>query len=211
MPLQISTAKPAVSICVYCGSAVGNDTAYTAAARTLGEAMAAANIGLVYGGASIGLMGEIALSVLKNRGYVLGIIPEFLMAREVHLKDVTELIVTQDMHERKMLMFQRADAFIALPGGIGTLEELFEQLTWAQLGQHRKPIIIANIAGFWNPLIALMKQLELQGFLRKSVNGSDLAGAYHVVDEPADLVAKVLDTLPDQPLPARIAEIVRQF
>ena len=117
--------------------------------------MAKDGIGLVYGGGGLGLMGEIAHSVLQHGGRVTGIIPAFLSEKERMLRDATELIVVDDMHERKKLMFDKSDAFVALPGGIGTLEELVEQLTWAQLGRHAKPIVLVNIDGFWSPLLEL--------------------------------------------------------
>jgi uncharacterized protein (TIGR00730 family) len=154
------------SICVYCGSGEGSDPVFTAAARTLGRMLAKAGIRLVYGGGRIGLMGEVARSVLDSGGTVTGIIPEFLKAREVMLADAQELHVVADMHARKKLMFDKADAFIALPGGIGTLEELVEQLTWAQLGRHEKPILIANINGFWRPLLSLLAHMRESGFVR---------------------------------------------
>jgi hypothetical protein len=154
------------SICVYCGSGQGADPVFTAAARLLGQMMAKAGIRLVYGGGRIGLMGEVARSVLDAGGMVTGIIPQFLKAREVMLADAQELHVVEDMHARKKLMFDKADAFIALPGGIGTLEELVEQLTWAQLGRHEKPILIANINGFWRPLLSLLAHMRESGFVR---------------------------------------------
>ena len=153
-------------ICVYCGSGQGADPVFTAAARLLGQMMAKAGIRLVYGGGRIGLMGEVARSVLDAGGMVTGIIPQFLKAREVMLADAQELHVVEDMHARKKLMFDKADAFIALPGGIGTLEELVEQLTWAQLGRHEKPILIANINGFWRPLLSLLAHMRESGFVR---------------------------------------------
>ena len=118
--------------------------------------MADSGIGLVYGGGSLGLMGEVARAVLENSGHVTGIIPEFLANRERMLTDVNELVVTADMHERKMTMFARSSGFVALPGGLGTLEELAEVSTWAQLGQHKKPIILCNVEGYWNPLVTLL-------------------------------------------------------
>jgi uncharacterized protein (TIGR00730 family) len=148
---------------VYCGSGPGTDPAFAAAARRFGQALAENRIGLVYGGGSVGLMGELATAVLDHGGHVIGIIPEFLTLRERLLRDSQEILVTRDMHERKRLMFEKADAFVALPGGIGTLEELIEQLTWAQLGRHKKPILIANVSGFWDPLCALLNHMrELQ-------------------------------------------------
>ena len=154
------------NICVYCGSGSGHNPAYAQAARTLGHAMADASIGLVYGGGSLGLMGEIARAVLESGGRVTGIIPEFLSGREQMLKDVQELIVTHSMHERKQKMFERSDAFVALPGGVGTLEELVEQLTWSQLGQNSKPIVLGDIDGFWSPLLSLIDQMRGEDFVR---------------------------------------------
>ena len=136
------------TVCVYCGSSPGTDPAFLEAARRFGKILASERVGLVYGGGSRGLMGAVATSVLDNGGPVTGIIPEFLQNREQTLRRAQEIIVTPDMHVRKQTMFDRADGFVALPGGIGTLEELVEQLTWAQLGRHKKPIIIANICGF---------------------------------------------------------------
>jgi uncharacterized protein (TIGR00730 family) len=154
------------SICVYCGSGPGNNPAFVQAARKFGQILARNGIRLVYGGGSIGLMGALADSVIEHGGQVTGIIPEFLIAREAMFKRAQELVVTRDMHERKRLMFERADAFVALPGGIGTLEELVEQLTWAQLGRHKKPILILNIAHFWDPLCVLIEQMEKLDFIR---------------------------------------------
>jgi hypothetical protein len=156
-------------ICVYCGSGPGLNPAYAEAARTLGRAMAVSEIGLVYGGGSLGLMGEISRSVLEHGGHVTGIIPEFLSTRERMLKDVQELIVTQSMHERKQIMFEKSDAFVALPGGVGTLEELVEQLTWSQLGQHSKPVILGDIDGFWEPLLSLVQHMREEAFVRSGL------------------------------------------
>jgi len=155
------------SICVYCGSNEGAAPAYATAAADLGRAMAESGIRLVYGGGSIGLMGILARTVLANGGKVTGIIPQFLRDREVMLKEVSELIVTADMHERKRVMFERADAFVALPGGIGTLEEVVEMATWAQLDRHGRPILVVNIDGFWDSLVALLRRMHDDGFLDK--------------------------------------------
>jgi len=154
------------SICVYCGSAAGNDPLFTESARDFGARMAASGVGLVYGGGNVGLMGTVAKAVLDGGGDVTGIIPEFLKKKERVLGDVHNLIVTEDMHQRKQLMFEKADAFVALPGGVGTLEELIEMLTWAQLGRHQKPVLIANIAGFWKPLLVLLAHMRESGFIR---------------------------------------------
>ncbi|GLK80661.1 cytokinin riboside 5'-monophosphate phosphoribohydrolase [Methylopila turkensis] len=135
-------------------------------AASLGRALARAGVGLVYGGGNIGLMGAVARAALEAGGHVTGIIPQFLVDREVMLADVQELLVTADMHERKRLMFERSDAFVALPGGVGTLEELVEQMTWAQLGRHDKPILIADFDGFWSPLLTLLEHMTTEGFIR---------------------------------------------
>lgn len=178
--------KPLRNICVYCGSGSGSDPAYVDAARTLGKAMAEAGVGLVYGGGSLGLMGEVARTVLANGGRVTGIIPSFLTHKERMLRDVDELIVVEDMHQRKRLMFERSDAFVALPGGIGTLEELVEQLTWSQLGRHKKPIILANIAGFWDPFRTLLAHMRTQAFIRPG-----LEVRYTVVERAQDIIPAV--------------------
>ena len=154
------------NICVYCGSGAGENPAYAKAARDFGRVLAAARIGLVYGGGSLGLMGEVARSVLAQGGHVTGIIPGFLSEREHMLMDAQELIVVDDMHQRKQLMFVKSDAFVALPGGLGTLEEFVEQLTWSQLGRHAKPIVLANIQGFWDPLLALFERMGTELFIR---------------------------------------------
>ncbi len=157
------------NVCVYCGSGPGIDPVYASAAHTLGRLLAEAKVGLVYGGGSLGLMGITAKSTLEHGGYVTGIIPEFLIKREMMLEDVQNLIVTENMHERKMAMFDKADAFVALPGGVGTLEELIEMSTWRQLGRHTKPIILANIAGFWDPLLDLLDHMRSQEFIRANL------------------------------------------
>lgn len=154
------------TVCVYCGSGAGTNPAFAAAAKQFGSILADSGIGLVYGGGSIGLMGDLAEAVMDRGGRVTGIIPEFLLAQERVFRDLQEIIVTRDMHERKQTMFERADAFVALPGGIGTLEELVEQLTWAQLGRHKKPVLIANIEGFWDPLCALLDHMRELQFIR---------------------------------------------
>lgn len=164
--MESKTPSPLRAICVYCGAASGHDPAFAEAARTLGRALAQAGVSLVYGGGNTGLMGEVARATLAHGGHVIGIIPEFLKSRELMLRGAQEMVVVPDMHTRKALMFERADAFIALPGGIGTLEELFEQLTWAQLEQHAKPVLVANVAGFWDPLLALIEHVAAAGFIR---------------------------------------------
>jgi uncharacterized protein (TIGR00730 family) len=157
------------TVCVYCGSGPGTNPLFIQAAIAFGKVLAENGIRLVYGGGSIGLMGAVATSVLDHGGIVTGIIPDFLTTRENALKRVQEMVVTPDMHERKRLMFERSDAFVALPGGIGTLEELVEQLTWQQLGRHSKPILLANIDGFWEPLLALFGHMRATEFIRPSL------------------------------------------
>ena len=154
------------SICVYCAANSGKNPAFVEAAKKFGRILAENGIRLVYGGGSVGLMGALAESVLDHGGIVTGVIPDFLVNSEHMLLRVQERIITRDMHERKREMFERADAFVALPGGIGTLEELVEQMTWAQLGRHKKPILILNIEGFWDPLCSLLEQMEQLDFIR---------------------------------------------
>jgi uncharacterized protein (TIGR00730 family) len=170
-------------ICVYCGSGAGTDPAFVEAATAFGMAMAKSGIGLVYGGGGDGMMGAVARAVLDNGGAVTGIIPEFLTRREHALIGAQEMIVTEDMHERKRKMFEMADAFVAMPGGIGTLEELVEQLTWAQLGRHKKPILIANIKGFWQPLRVLLDHMTALNFIRSGLDFELL-----VADEVEDIL-----------------------
>lgn len=171
-------------LCVYCGSGPGRNPAYMAAARALGTHMANLGIGLVYGGGSLGLMGEVARSVIAGGGHVVGIIPEFLVNKERMLTEVNELIVTASMHERKMTMFERSDGFVALPGGLGTLEELVEISTWAQLDRHAKPIIICNIDDYWAPLLTLIDHMRAEKFIRE---GLELK--FHVVKSPKEVVS----------------------
>ncbi len=159
-------AIPNHRLCVYCGSGPGRNPAYMQAADDLGIAMAKANIGLVYGGGGMGLMGQVARGVLSAGGHVTGIIPEFLVNRERMLEGVSELIVTNTMHERKTMMFEKATGFVALPGGVGTLEELAEITTWAQLGQHAKPLIVCNIENYWDPLLVLLDHMRTESFIR---------------------------------------------
>ena len=151
--------------------------------------MAKAGITLVYGGGANGLMGLVARAVLDHGGYVIGIIPDFLQAKEMMLKGAQEMIVTRNMHERKMLMFDKADAFVALPGGIGTLEELVEQMTWSQLGQHDKPIVIADIAGFWRPLMSLLAHMREAAFIREG-----LEVRYQIAERIEEIIPMISET-----------------
>ena len=153
------------AICVYCGSSPGTDPAFVGAAQSFGKILAENGVRLIYGGGSIGLMGAVAEAVLEHGGDALGIIPEVLTRKERPRQLAQETIITRDMHERKQKMFEHADAFVALPGGIGTVEELVEQMTWAQLGRHKKPILVANINGYWNPFLTLIEHMRAQKFL----------------------------------------------
>src|SRR5436305_1350607 len=158
------------TVCVYCGSGSGSNPRFVEAAIALGKVFAENNIRLVYGGGSVGLMGAVAKSVLDHGGSVTGIIPDFLANRERMNPNLTELVITPDMHERKRLMFERSDAFVALPGGVGTLEELVEPMTWQQLGRHSKPVLLANIDGFWEPLIDLLTHMRATEFIRPTLS-----------------------------------------
>ncbi|MFZ3350500.1 MAG: TIGR00730 family Rossman fold protein [Xanthobacteraceae bacterium] len=158
------------ALCVYCGSSPGTDPAFVTAAQTFGKILAENHIRLIYGGGSVGLMGAVAHAVLDHGGHVTGIIPEFLTKRERPSHIAQELIVVPDMHSRKRAMFEHADGFAALPGGLGTLEEVVEQLTWAQLGRHKKPILIANIVGYWNPLLTLIEHMRTVKFVPSAFN-----------------------------------------
>lgn len=195
------------SICVYCGSGFGRDPVFAEAARDLGARMAEAGVALVYGGGDVGLMGTVARAVLDGGGHVTGIIPEFLRRRENMLSDAQETIVVPDMHTRKRLMFDRADAFVALPGGIGTLEELVEQMTWSQLGQHRKPILLVDIGGFWKPLITLLAHMRLHGFIRPGLELSYLVAEN--VDEVVPMLAEA--TRREAPAPGEDEFVKRHF
>jgi uncharacterized protein (TIGR00730 family) len=176
------------SICVYCASGPGNNPAFVAAAKSFGRVLAENSIRLIYGGGSLGLMGALAESVLDHGGTVTGVIPDFLVNREHMLVRVQERIITRDMHERKRTMFERADAFVALPGGIGTLEELVEQLTWAQLGRHKKPILLLNSERFWDPLCALLDHMEKLEFIRPG-----LSVKYLVTERVDEILPKLIE------------------
>ncbi|HNQ14858.1 MAG TPA: TIGR00730 family Rossman fold protein, partial [Pyrinomonadaceae bacterium] len=179
------------SITVFCGSNSGFRGEYAEAARQLGALFVREGIGLVYGGGKVGLMGIIADQVMNLGGRVTGIIPESLEKKEVGHRDVTELLVVGSMHERKALMAERADGFIAMPGGIGTFEEFFEILTWAQLGFHQKPCAILNISGYYDGLLALCDQAVNEGFLRREHRRLILEDS-----DPERLLAKMRDFTP---------------
>jgi uncharacterized protein (TIGR00730 family) len=178
------------AVCVYCGSSAGSDPAFVKAAEALGKSLAQNGVRLVYGGGSVGIMGAVARAVLDHGGTATGIIPEFLFRKERPQGLREDLIVTRDMHERKQKMFEAADAFVALPGGIGTLEELVEQLTWVQIGQHKKPVLLANINGFWEPLRDLLDHMEKLGFIYSGLNGNLLTA-----DRPEDILPKLREAV----------------
>lgn len=178
------------SVCVYCGSSNGRDESHFQAGLTLGRGLADAGLRLVYGAGTKGIMGAVARGTMDAGGKVTGIIPKFLIRREaneVELTELDELIITEDMHQRKHGMFERADAFVALPGGIGTLEEIVEIMTWAQLARHEKPMVFANIGGFWNPLLTLIEHMKQEGFVH-----SDHRVRPIVVDRAEDIVPAIL-------------------
>ena len=185
---------PIRSICVYCGSSPGLDPVYMQAGRTLGLSMAAAGLRLVYGGGTRGIMGAVAAGTRDGGGRIMGIIPRFLISKEATETALTrfdELIVTEDMHQRKHTMFEKSDAFVALPGGIGTVEEIVEIMTWAQLGRHRKPIVYANVNGFWNPMLSLLHHMRKEGFVHTSHLVQPI-----VVDDPREIVGAIMAHAP---------------
>ncbi|BAY61755.1 hypothetical protein NIES22_18220 [Calothrix brevissima NIES-22] len=172
------SVQPEFNICVFCGSQSGTNPAYQNIAANLGKSMAKRQIGLVYGGASIGLMGTIATECLNAGGYVVGIIPEVLMSYEIAHPGLSSLITTNSMHDRKAMMYKLSNAFVALPGGVGTLDELFEIVTWAHLDMHKKPIILLNVAGFFNTLLAYLDHTVKEGFVSDKVRS-----LIHVYDD----------------------------
>jgi uncharacterized protein (TIGR00730 family) len=182
-----------VQVCVYCGSSPGFDPVFRQAAHELGRALGEGGHGLVYGGGHVGLMGVVADATLAGGGTVVGVIPAALAARELAHDGLTELVVTSSMHERKAIMVDRAGGFVALPGGFGTLDELFETLTWLQLGIHAKPVVIFDVADFFEPLFALADQAAAAGFL----NAEHRAAAARATN-----VAEVLEALAAGPVPS---------
>ncbi|MBZ9711285.1 TIGR00730 family Rossman fold protein [Mesorhizobium sp. ESP7-2] len=178
------------SVCVYCGSSPGRDEIYVKAGHLLGRSIAKSGLRLVYGGGTKGIMGAVAEGALKAGGKVTGIIPRFLInkeATETALDRLDELLITDNMHERKHKMFEKSDAFVALPGGIGTVEEIVEIMTWAQLGHHRKPIVFGNINGFWGPMTAMLDHMAAEGFIHTAQRVKPL-----VVNDPEAIVAAIM-------------------
>ncbi len=182
------------NLCVYCGSRVGLNARYEAVAHEMGKIMANQGIGLVFGAGSIGLMGVTARSVLEEGGRVIGIIPEHLHSAEVALDELDDIRIVGSMHERKKLMFDLSDGFVIIPGGLGTLDETFEIITWAQLGLHNKPVIIVNDGGYWDPLIALIDHVIDHEFASQS--SRDL---FYVVDDVSDVLSAVKAHLAPEP------------
>jgi hypothetical protein len=164
---MILSQKPSRRVAVYCGSADGTNPAFLVEARALGAAIAAAGLGLVYGGANIGLMGAVADAAIAGGVDVIGVLPEVLVEREIAHEGLTQFELTATMHERKARMVELADAFLVLPGGYGTLEELLEAVTWAQLGLHAKPVIVINTAGYWDGLLSFLDSAVAAGFLKQ--------------------------------------------
>ncbi|MBN9244440.1 MAG: TIGR00730 family Rossman fold protein [Mesorhizobium sp.] len=178
------------SVCVYCGSSPGRDQTYLEAGHLLGRSIAKAGLRLVYGGGTKGIMGAVAEGTLRAGGTVMGIIPRFLLTKEATekaLERLNELVITDNMHERKHRMFEESDAFVALPGGIGTVEEIVEIMTWAQLGHHRKPTVFVNVNGFWNPMLALIDHMAAEGFIHTAHKVKPL-----VVTDPQAVVAAIM-------------------
>jgi uncharacterized protein (TIGR00730 family) len=184
------------SLCVFCGSQYGSERRFRAAATRLGELVANAGLKLIYGGGRVGLMGAVADAAMAAGGEVLGLIPARLLEREVGHRAITELVVARDMFDRKDQMIARADAFVVLPGGLGTLDELLEVVTLRQLGYHGKPIVLVNLAGYWDPLIALVDQVITHGFAAPNVRA-----LYRAVDSVDDVLPALgIDAPPRAPL-----------
>lgn len=171
------------SVCVFCGSKTGNDPDWARAADRLGQLLAEADIRLVYGGGRIGLMGVVAQAAMRSGGKVSGVIPDFLMKLEVADTGITDLVVVDSMHERKRRMFELADGFVILPGGLGTLDETFEIVTWKQLRHHSKPVVILNVNGYWSPFADLVQSIVAGGFAHPAI--TDL---FSLVEEPEDVI-----------------------
>jgi uncharacterized protein (TIGR00730 family) len=180
----MNTERP--SVCVYCGSRMGARPAYAAAAEELGAALAARGWRLVYGAGDVGLMGMVARAAQAGGGETLGVIPQHLLAREVGRRDLTQFVVTENMHERKKVMFMNSHATVVLPGGAGTLDEFFEVVTWAQLGLHSRPIVLLDVEGYWQPLVALIDQVIAEGFAEPR-----LRRLFQVAAGPAEAIARI--------------------
>ncbi|PHP68268.1 TIGR00730 family Rossman fold protein [Zhengella mangrovi] len=197
------------SICVYCGSSDGAREIYREAGFQLGQAIAAAGLRLVYGGGTRGIMGAVAEGAIAGGGKVSGIIPRFLMRKEAPEaagNNLDELIVTETMHERKHALFQRSDAFVAMPGGIGTVEEIVEMMTWAQLGHHTKPMVFGNIGGYWGPMIEMMDHMKAEGFIHTANRVQPM-----VIAEVAEIVPAILAAASTAPKPAGEPAVIERM
>ena len=188
------------AVCVFCGSSAPADPRYLDAARALGALIARRNVALVYGGGSPGLMGELADAALARGGRVIGVIPAGLFAREAGHSGLTELREVTSMHERKRLMYDLSDAFVALPGGLGTLEELAEVATWSQLGLHSKPVVLLNVGGFWDPLLAQLDVMARTGLLAPT--GRDLIREARSAEQALSVLAAAVPAQPEQQITA---------
>jgi uncharacterized protein (TIGR00730 family) len=184
------------AVCVFCGSSTPADPRYRDAARALGALIARRNVTLVYGGGGVGLMGELADAALAHGGQVIGVIPAGLFAREVNHTGLTELREVTSMHERKQLMYDLSDAFVALPGGLGTLEELAEVATWSQLGLHSKPVVLLNVGGFWDALLAQLDLMERTGLLKPA--SRDLIRQAQSADEALSVLTAATPAQPEK-------------
>lgn len=207
--MQNIQSHPIQSVCVYCGSQPGNNPVYVEAAKLLGKSIAESGIRLVYGGGTRGIMGTVARSVIEHGGSVTGIIPTFLIDQEAsrhELGELSEVIVVKDMHERKQMMFERSDAFITLPGGIGTLEEIAEIMTWAQIGRHTKPMVYANIDNFWKPLLQLIDHMRDEGFIHHSSLLNPL-----IIDQAEEIIPAIIDRAVAQANPQGDPEIIKKL
>jgi uncharacterized protein (TIGR00730 family) len=197
------------SICVYCGSSPGRDDVYLKAGHTLGRSIAESGLHLIYGGGTKGIMGAVSDGALRAGGKVTGIIPKFLLnkeATEAALGRLDELIVTDNMHERKHIMFEKSDAFVALPGGIGTVEEIVEIMTWAQLGHHRKPIVFANVRDFWKPMLALIEHMRNEGFVHSGHLVNPL-----VVDKVDAIVPAIMTAAANVDSPQGVSSVIERL
>ena len=197
------------SVCVYCGSSPGRDAVYLKAGHTLGRSIAESGLRLIYGGGTKGIMGAVSDGALRAGGKVTGIIPRFLLSKEATetaLGRLDDLIVTENMHERKHTMFEKSDAFVALPGGIGTVEEIVEVMTWAQLGRHRKPIVFANVKRFWDPMLALIEHMKAEGFVHTAHLVKPL-----VVDKPEAIVPAILVAASSIETPEGLASVIERM
>lgn len=174
------------SVCVFCGSRHGVNPAHTTAARELGATIAAKGWRLVYGAGDVGLMGEVARAAQQAGAATMGVIPTHLMRREVGKRDLTQLVITEDMHERKKVMFMNSDAIVVMPGGAGSLDEFFEVLTWRQIGLHEKPIFLLDTDGYWQPLIQLLNHVVGQGFA-----GADILDSFQTAPDVPGLTARL--------------------